>query len=129
MKTENTTLFLYQRMVEKKDKSGKFPKDKASYEDVSFDANYTKACHEKLTADMLKNGIKFPITMTLTDDMYFTKPVKFVRNDNSEGVKSILIIKDYISIEQAEFRKGDSLHDLAEAIKAGRDAMAETTEE
>lgn len=125
---ETIDLFIYQRMVNKKDKSGKFPKDKCSYQDVSFDVHYSKACSDKLTADMLKNGIKFPIRMTLSDDQYFLKPQQFTRNDGTTDVKQIVIIKDYMSIVQDEFRKGTTLQEMAAAIKAGREAMEEVEE-
>lgn len=125
---ETIDLFIYQRMVNKKDKSGKFPKDKCSFQDVSFDVHYAKACSEKLTADMLKNSIKFPIRMTLNDDQYFLKPQQFTRNDGTTDIKQIVIIKDYVSIVQDEFRKGTTLQEMAAAIKAGREAMAEVEE-
>ena len=128
MKHEKINLFIYQRMVMKKDKSGKFPKNKASYEDVSWDTNFTKECNEKLTKDMLKGNLKFPINLTLDDTQYFTKPETFVRNDGTKGTKQVLIIKDYDSITQAEFKPQKSLHEMADAIKAGRQAMAEADE-
>ena len=128
MNKEQITLFIYQRMVMKKDKSGKFPKTKASYEDVSWDTNFTKECSEKLAKDMLKANLEYPVSITLDQTQYFTKPENFVRNDGTKGTKQVLIIKDYAKVVQAEFKPQKSLHELADAIKAGREAMAEADE-
>lgn len=122
MTPETLSLFLYQRTVVKKDKS-KYTALKASFEDVTFDAYLTKATNEKLTALMVTKNLTFPMTLTVSDSMYFTKPKKFTDSKGEQHYKDILIIKDFVSVEQAEFRKKASLHDLAEAIKAGRAEM------
>ena len=122
MTPETLTLFLYQRTVVKKDKS-KYTALKASFEDVTFDAYLTKATNEKLTALMVTKNLTYPMTLTVEDSMYFTKPKKFTDSKGEQHYKDILIIKDFVSVEQAEFRKKASLHDLAEAIKAGRAEM------
>jgi hypothetical protein len=122
MNPETLSLFLYQRTVVKKDKT-KYTALKASFEDVTFDAYLTKATNEKLTALMVTKNLTFPMTLTVSDSMYFTKPKKFMDSKGEQHYKDILIIKDFVSVEQAEFRKKASLHDLAEAIKAGRAEM------
>lgn len=122
MKPEPLSLFLYQRTVVKKDKT-KYTALKASFEEVTFDAYLTKATNEKLTALMVTKNLTYPMTLTVEDSMYFTKPKKFTDSKGEQHYKDILIIKDFVSVEQAEFRKKASLHDLAEAIKAGRAEM------
>lgn len=122
MNPENLSLFLYQRTVVKKDKT-KYTALKASFEDVTFDAYLTKAANEKLTALTITKNITFPMMLTVSDSMYFTKPKKFTNSNGEVKYKDLLIIKDFVSVEQAEFRKKASLHDLAEAIKAGRAEM------
>lgn len=124
MNPQNFKLFVYEKMVNKKDKSGKFPKTKASIDDVSFDLIITKDCDAKLKAEMLKRGITYPVSLVVNTSQYWVKVEEFMRNDGTKGSKTNIYIKDYESVNQDKFKEAESLHDLTNAIKNARNAIA-----
>ena len=99
-------LFIYtQKVTDARDPKNvkTWDKYKASYQNHTFDIILTKDLHNRLDYELKQEKLGMPILMTLDDTQYFTKKRRYTRKDGTEGMKTVIVISDYVALEQTEF--------------------------
>lgn len=108
------TILLYQKIIDDKKHGVKFPKDTIVYREKTFDAIITKEIRPMIT-EAINNGLKYPLELTLTDDQYFTKLVRYTKKDGDKGVKTRVVIQGITDIKQGHFT-GRTLDEVCDSI-------------
>lgn len=96
-------VLLFQTHVNDTKHGLEFDKDRISYRHKTFDAVLSKDFRDKLTAEIVHRGLKYPIALTLEDSDYFLKAKKFTKSDGTPGSKTRITILNAQSIEQGKF--------------------------
>lgn len=99
-------LFIYtQKVTDARDPKNvkTWDKYKASYQKHTFDVVFTKDLHRQLDYELKQEKLIMPILMTLDDTQYFTKKRRYTRKDGTEAMKTVIVISDYVALEQTEF--------------------------
>lgn len=99
-------LFIYtQRVTDARDPKNvkTWDKYKASYQKHTFDVILTKDLHNRFEYALKQQKLVMPILMTLDDTQYFTKKRHYTRKDGTDANKTVIVISDYMSLEQTEF--------------------------
>ena len=99
-------LFIYtQKVTDARDPKNvkTWDKYKASYQKHTFDIILTKDLHNRLDYELKQEKLVMPILMTLDDTQYFTKKRRYTRKDGTEAMKTVIVISDYVALEQTEF--------------------------
>ena len=81
---------------------------KASMEGYTFDVVISDDCMKKLNKEISD----FPVTLTISDDDYFTKKRHYVTKSGREATKVVLVLMNFQSWKPAQFEK----HTLEEVL-------------
>lgn len=124
------TVLLYQQQIDDKKHNKKWLKDLVSYRHKRFDVIIENKFKPEIQS-ALTAGLQYPLALELDENDYFTKFKKYTRNDGTEGLKPVLVVRNAQSISQGRFENKslDSIVDDLEEEYAKKLAEKEESDE
>ena len=91
---------------------------KASMDGYTFDVILSDECLKKLNREITTD---YPVTLTVSDDDYFTKKRHYVTKAGKEATKVVLVLMNFQAWKPAQFEK----HTLEEVLKKIKEEKGE----
>ena len=94
----------------------RFQKDKIAYKAKTLDAIFSNEAKDLLKGEMAKQGLKYPVELSLSSHDYFIKKKEYTRKDGTQGEKYVVVITGFQSLAQGEFPQNKTLDDVVDEI-------------